>query len=248
MADQLTENRAALIVGGSRGIGLAIAHLLGAEGYGVTVAARHQPDLDEAVAGLEAEGVDAQAVAGDISNDEWIRELLERHHRRFGGLDVLVVSAGSGRPTALASLDAEWLDRMIAVNLRGPAMLLARALPALREAGARHRQAMAVVISSISGHWPVPGFAGYSATKAALVSLARSVNVEAAEHGVRACALCPAYVDTAMTAWTAETIPPKTMLRAQDIAEAVRFLLRLSPNAIVDDLTIRRIGTGPLSP
>jgi NADP-dependent 3-hydroxy acid dehydrogenase YdfG len=72
--------------------------------------------------------------------------------------------------------------------------------------------------------------------------------VEAAEHGVRACALCPAYVDTAMTAWTAETIPPESMLRAQDIAEAVRFLLRLSPNAIVDDLTIRRIGTGPLSP
>jgi NADP-dependent 3-hydroxy acid dehydrogenase YdfG len=51
-----------------------------------------------------------------------------------------------------------------------------------------------------------------------------------------------------MTAWTAETIPPETMLSAQDVAEAVRFLLRLSPHAIVDDLTLRRIGTGPLSP
>jgi NAD(P)-dependent dehydrogenase (short-subunit alcohol dehydrogenase family) len=240
--------RAALVVGGSRGIGLAVARILGSEGYGLTLAARHQPALDQAVDGLRADGVDAHPATGDLGSPASIAGLLECHERRFGRLDVLVVSAGSGRPGPLGDLHGADVARMLAVNVEGPALLVSAALAALRRAGAEHGRALVFVISSMAGRWPVPGFAAYSATKAALVSLARSVNVEAAEHGVRACALCPAYVDTAMAAWRTGAIPADTMLPVGDVAEAVRFVLRLSPNALVDDITIRRVGTGPLSP
>lgn len=240
--------RVALVVGGSRGIGLAVARRLGAEGYRLSVAARRRPALDQAVAGLRAGGFDAEAVTADLGDGAAVARLLECHQRRFGRLDVLVVSAGVGRPAPLGAVDPADLRRMLAVNLEGPALLVNGALPALRRAGGEHRRALVVLVSSMAGRWPVPGFAAYSATKAGLVSLARSVNTEAAEHGVRACALCPAYVDTEMSAWTAGTVAPSTMLGTDDVAEAVGFLLRLSPNAIVDDLTLRRIGAGPLSP
>ncbi len=105
-----------------------------------------------------------------------------------------------------------------------------------------------VVVASLAGTWPMRGFAGYSATKAAAVSLARSIAIEEAGAGVRACAICPAFVDTELSAWARDRVPAEAMLEPADVAEAVRFLLRLSPNASVTELVLRRAGAAPLDP
>jgi NAD(P)-dependent dehydrogenase (short-subunit alcohol dehydrogenase family) len=101
----------------------------------------------------------------------------------------------------------------------------------------------------MSGVWPTVGSAGYSASKAAAVSLARSIASEEAANGVRSCAICPAFVDTDMTSWLEGSIPTDAMLEANDVAEALRFLLRLSPSASVTELVLRRVGApDPFSP
>lgn len=97
--------------------------------------------------------------------------------------------------------------------------------------------------------WPTIGSAGYSASKAAAVSLARSIATEEAANGVRACAICPAFVDTDMTSWLDGSIPSEAMLDPHDVAEAVRFLSRLSPGASITELVLRRAtAPDPLSP
>jgi NAD(P)-dependent dehydrogenase (short-subunit alcohol dehydrogenase family) len=134
------------------------------------------------------------------------------------------------------------VDRMIDLNVRAPVALLDAGADALKAAGREHGQAFVILTSSLSGIWPTPDFAVYSATKAVLVSLARSVNVDLVGDGVRACALCPGFVDTPLSAWVREQVGADAMLQPEDIGEAVRFLLRLSPTAIVSEIVIARAG------
>ena len=80
------------------------------------------------------------------------------------------------------------------------------------------------------------------------MSLAKSINMEEGAAGVRACAICPGYVDTDFTAWTQDTIPPTTMLSPQDVTETVAYLLRLSENAIVHEIVLQRAGARSFEP
>jgi NAD(P)-dependent dehydrogenase (short-subunit alcohol dehydrogenase family) len=89
--------RAAIVTGGSSGIGLAIARVLGEEGYGLTVAARRPEKLEEAAAGLRADGFDVNAVSGNLADETLVQEVVRSHRERFGRLDVLVNNAGVGR-------------------------------------------------------------------------------------------------------------------------------------------------------
>ena len=115
-------------------------------------------------------------------------------------------------------------------------MLITReSLPFLRES-----RGSIVILASIAGTIPVPGLAGYGATKAALISLTNSLNREEAENGVRVTAICPAFVATRMTDWTG--IPPEEMIQLEDVVELVRAVLRLSPRARVPSIVIERVG------
>jgi NAD(P)-dependent dehydrogenase (short-subunit alcohol dehydrogenase family) len=222
--------KSALVTGGSSGIGLAIARGLREDGYALTLAARKPERLEEAARELEA-----HAVAADVTSEEDCVRLVAEHGERHGGLDVLVNSAGVGIAGPIAELSAKRWDLQQNVNLRGAFLVTREALPLLRQA-----QGHVINLASIAGTIPTPGLAGYGASKAALISLTHSLNREEAESGVRATALCPAFVDTRMTEWTG--LGTEEMIQPEDCAELVRTLLRLSPRARVPVIVVERIG------
>lgn len=243
----MTDTRAAIVTGGSRGIGLAIAERLAGLGFGVTLVARTDEGLRSAAARLPGDRV--LTVAADLSDGDIGAGLIERHLDRFDRLDVLVANAGTGTVADLEQQTRRRIDRTIDLNLRAPLLLAQAALPALKKAGEVHGRSWVVLLSSITGKAAPPrGYAVYGATKAALISLARSLNVEANDSGVRAVALCPGYVDTDMTDWVHDEVPKSAMLPVSDIAETVDFLLRLSPNTVIGEIMLTRLGAALTEP
>ena len=234
--------RAALITGASAGIGLAIAEALVADGYGVTIAARNADRLEAAAGELAAGGGDVLAVTANVAKAEDIDRLIDEHRARFGRTDVLVNNAGLGLSRPIEEESTDKLDLQLDVNLRAAYLTLRGCTPMLRDAGAEHGKALVVNVSSIFGRLPQPYVAAYSATKAALIALSHSAHGELSTAGIQVAALCPAWVDTPGTDWV-KGVEKAAMIRASDVAEAVRFLLRTSPQCIVPDLTMVGPGT-----
>ncbi len=233
--------RAALITGGSSGIGLAIARALGEDGYSLTVSARRPDKLEEAVAGLTSDGADAQAVPANMAEEDDIKALVAAHQDRFGRLDVLVNNAGVGIGGQIADQETKQLDMQIAVNLRATFLTLRECIPMLKEAGAEHRKALVANVASIAGKHGQPWLSAYSATKAGIVGLSQGASGELGEAGVQVTALCPAFVATAMTDWV-EGVSKEEMIQPEDIAEAVRYLLRTSPACAIPEIQFVRPG------
>src|SRR6266498_2097537 len=138
------EGRAALVTGGSSGIGLAIARALGQDGYGITLSARRPDKLESATGELAGEGIDVQAVPANMGSEDEVKALAAAHKQRFGRLDVLVNNAGVGIGSAIAEADTKKLDLQLNVNLRGVYLMLREAIPMLKEAGAEHGKALVV--------------------------------------------------------------------------------------------------------
>jgi NAD(P)-dependent dehydrogenase (short-subunit alcohol dehydrogenase family) len=221
----------ALVTGGSSGIGLAIARMLRDEGYQLTLASRTREKVEAAAAELEA-----LAVAADMSKEEDCVRVVAEHKERYGGLDVLVNSAGIGIAGRVDSLQTKHIDLQLGVNLRGLLLVSREAIPLLKET-----RGWIVNLASIAGTGPTPGLTVYGATKAAVIALTRSQNEELDDDGVRAIALCPGFVDTPMAEWSG--IEPTHMIRPEDCAEVVRMCLRLSPQARVPQVVIERVGS-----
>jgi 3-oxoacyl-[acyl-carrier protein] reductase len=192
-------DRAALVTGGSSGIGLAIARMLRDEGYDLTLASRRPEKV--------------QAAAEDLVN-----------------------SAGIGIGGRVEDLPSKHFDLQMGVNLRGLFLVTQAAIPLLRES-----RGWIVNVASIAGTLPTPGLATYGATKAAVIALTRSLGEELDADGVRAVAICPGFVDTAMAEWTG--LSSDEMIRPEDCAEVVRMLLRLGPRARIPQVVIERVGS-----
>src|SRR3712207_4978889 len=234
--------RAALITGGSSGIGLAIARALGQDGYGLTISARRPDKLEEAVDGLVDEGLDAHAVPANMAEEDAIKQVVSAHRERYGRLDVLINNAGVGIGSPIADAETKKLDMQLDVNLRGVYLTLRECIPMLKEAGAEHGKALVVNTASIAGVSGQAWLAAYSATKAGVIGLSQAAHGELAGDGIQVTAFAPGFVDTPMTDWTKGQIDPKDMIRCEDLAEAVRFLLRTSPACIVPELRFVRPG------
>ena len=222
--------RAALITGGSSGIGLAIARVLAEEGFDLTLVSRRKEKVEAAAAELGA-----HAVAADLSSPDGCAPVVPAHMDKWGRLDVLVNSAGIGIGGRVEEIEIKHAGLQIAVNLGGTFIVTQAAIPHLRET-----RGLIVNLASIAGTIPTPGLAIYGATKAAGIALTRSLNAELEGDGIRATAISPGFVDTPMAAWSG--LSTEEMIQPEDCAEIVRLLLRLSPRARIPNVVVQRLG------
>jgi NAD(P)-dependent dehydrogenase (short-subunit alcohol dehydrogenase family) len=239
-------DRAALITGGSSGIGLAIARVLGEEGYGLTLSARRAEKLEAAAEGLRGEGYDVLAVAANITEEEAIKDVVAQHRERWGRLDVLINNAGLGIGGSVADTETKKLDLQLDVNLRGVYLVARESIPMLKQAGAEHGKALIVNTASIAGKRGQGFLPAYSATKFGVVGLSEALHKELGQEGIQVTALCPAFVATPMTDWVEGQVPKDEMIQPEDIGESVRFLLKVSPACIVPEIQFLRRGDAQL--
>ena len=238
--------RAAIVTGASSGIGLALARMLAEEGHAVTLAARRPEKLRAACDELLADGLEVQQVAANVGDEDDIRRVVEAHGDAYGRLDVLVNNAGLGIGTAIGELDTKRLDLQLTTNLRSIPLFYREALAMLTAAGAEHRNALVVNTASIAGKRGEAWLSVYSATKFGVVGFTQAMNRELCALGIKSTALCPAYVDTAMTEFVRDKVDRADMIQTSDMVAAVRMLLALSPGCVVPEIVFQPPGGGQL--
>lgn len=183
------ENKVAIITGGGSGIGAAAARLFAREGAKIVVTGRRP----EPIAAVAAE-VGGVAVAGDTSDPAHVAEAVAVAVSTFGGIDVVVASAGGGSEGSVGDIDDEGWRRTFDTNLNGPMMLTRAALPVMLGRGG----GSIVLVASVNGMAAAPASAAYDVSKAGLIALARAIAVDYGARGIRANALCPGWVITPM--------------------------------------------------
>jgi 3-oxoacyl-[acyl-carrier protein] reductase len=222
------DGRVAIVTGGTRGIGAAVAGLLAEHGAAVVVSGRDAARMQEAVRTLEERGASVHGVVSDASRREDADRLVETAKERFGRLDLLVNNAGITRDGLLIRMkDDDW-DRVMDVNLRG-AFLMTRAAAKLM---VRQRGGRIINVTSTAGAMGNPGQANYSAAKAGLIGLTKATARELAHWGILVNAVAPGLIETDMTAAIpAEArdallaqVPLKRIGTAREVAEMVGFL------------------------
>ena len=238
----MAAEKAAIVTGASSGIGLAIAKVLGEEGYALTVASRRPEKLEGAVAELRERATRSSRCAANVADEGRSSRSSSAHSERFGRLDVLVNNAGVGIGAPVGEIQTKHIDMQLAINLRSIFLFYRECVPMLREAAAEHRNALVVNTSSISGKHGEAWLSVYSATKHGVVGWTEAMNKELGADGIKSTALCPAFVDTPMTDFVKEHVPAEEMIRPEDIAESVRFLLRVSPACVIPEIMFVRPG------
>jgi NAD(P)-dependent dehydrogenase (short-subunit alcohol dehydrogenase family) len=233
-------DRAALVTGASSGIGLAIADMLGAEGYALTIAARRPDKLQAAAEQLREKGYDVEHVAGNLGDEDVIKSVVAAHRERHGRLDVLVNNAGVGIGAPVAEIETKKLDIQINTNFRSIPLFYRECIDMLRAAGAEHRNALVVNTASIAGKHGQAWLSVYSATKFAVVGWTQSMHRELAAEGIKSTALCPAFVDTPMTDFVKGQVDSADMITPQDIALTVQLLLKVSPACVIPEVQFLR--------
>ena len=234
--------RAAIVTGASRGIGYALAKVLADAGYAVTLSARKPESLEQAAEQLRGEGARVEVVAANLADEDSVRAVVDRHRDTFGRLDVLVNNAGVGVGAAAGEHRTKYVDMQLDVNLRAIVLFYRECADLLRAAGAEHKNALVVNMASMAGKSPQPWLSVYSATKAAVVAYTSAMNKELNGAGVKSVAFCPGFVDTDMSEFVKESIPAEEMIRTSDIAEALQFVLRLSPSCVIPEIAFQRAG------
>ena len=220
-----TSGRVALVSVATRGIGRAIALRLRAVGYEVCAGVR-DPKRGAVPTGVFAARYDAALTDGASA---WIAAAVQE----FGRIDVLVNAAGINPMARLLDTDESALDEQWAINAKGPMRAIRAAWPYLVAAG----EGRVVNVASLSGKRVRNENVGYAMSKFALMALTHAVRREGWEHGIRATALCPGFVDTDMTAHVSK-VPRAQMTRPEDIAALVETLVRLPNSASVAELLV----------
>lgn len=222
------DKRTAFVTGASRGIGRACAKSLAEAGARVVLAARSLDKLEEVAAEMRATGREAFAVEIDLSSEESVKQAFARTAREFGAPEILINNAGITRDgLALRMKRADW-DEVIATNLTGAFLCIQQVLQPMMKA----RWGRIVNISSVVGETGNAGQANYSASKAGLLGLTKTLAQEMGSRGITVNAVAPGFVETDMTGVLSADlkekmlggIPLRRIGTPEDVAAAVRFL------------------------
>lgn len=223
------DDRVAVVTGAATGVGLGIAEVLAAEGARVAIADLDSDGAERAAAQLTDAGAEALALRVDVADPLSVDEMAAAVLERWGRVDILSANAGVFPAAALGEIDAELLDRVLAINVKGTVYSMQACLPAMRDQG----YGRMVLTSSITG--PLVGAAGYGtygATKSALLGFMRSAALEVGDHGITINAVQPGNVRTPGFAelppeWQQQmidVIPLGRLAEPEDVGWAVRFL------------------------
>ena len=221
------DGRVVMISGANRGIGAAVARRLGETGFRLSLGVRD--------AALAPVGDPARCLVAryDARERDAAKAWVDATVDRFGRVDALVNNAGISRMVPIEEEDENALDEMWLVNVKAPLRLVRAALPHLKKSGAGR----VVNVASLSGKRVRNANNGYAMTKFAVVALTHSVRRLGWEHGIRATALCPGFVDTDMTAGVSG-VERSEMIRPEDLAELVACVLALPNNATIAELLV----------
>lgn len=214
--------RRAVVTGGGRGIGAAVAHALAREGAAVTICSRTRGEVDDVADEIRRKGHRAEAFECDVSRADEVERLANSAVDWMGGVDILVNNAGFAPSAPLRSIRLEEWERVFAVNVTGTFLCTQAFMPGLIDAGWGRVINIASIASKI-GH---PYIAAYVASKHAVLGFTRAVAAEVAKRGVTVNAICPGYVDTPMTAASVDRIVAKTEITEE---EALEFMRSASP-------------------
>jgi len=223
----------AIITGGSRGIGLAIARKLGAMGARIALCARTAEAADRAAAALRSAGIDALGVAADVSAAGPVRQFVARVQETFGDVSILVNNAGVGvfRP-AQELEEAEW-DRVLDTNLKGAYLVSREVAPQM----IRQKRGHIIHIASLAGKNTFAGGGAYCASKWGLRGLAGCMAEDLRGHGIRVSVVCPGTVHTEFSPHPGKD--PSRMLQPEDVAHVVEMLVTQAPNSFVSEVDLR---------
>ena len=235
------DGNVAIVTGGSRGIGRAIALALAGEGATVVLAARSAEKLAVAAELVRKAGGRAQPVVTELADEESIRDLVRVTQETFGRLDILINNAGITHSAPLEETRTEDLDHCWTINARAPFILCREALPLLRQAEA----GCIVNISSVVGVKGYPLQSAYTASKHALRGMTISLAEELRGTKIRVHVICPGGVNTDMVQNVRPDIKQKDLIGPDEIAELVLYLVTRRGNAVMDELHIRRAAAAP---
>ena len=216
------EGKTAVITGGGRGIGAAVARALAGAGAAVLVASRTKPEVEQVAAELRSVRRAAWALSCDVSNPESVRDMARSATEHLGHVDILVNNAGIALSAPLHRLGLDDWNRLFAVNATGTFLCTQAFLPGMLE----RKWGRVVNLASVAGRAGAKYIAGYAASKHAVVGFTRCVAAEVADQGVTVNAVCPGYVDSAMTQESLERIVQQTGMSRD---QALQALLETSP-------------------
>ncbi len=227
------EGKFALITGGNRGIGFAIARRLGKMGARVSICGRDQAKLDQSASSLRAEGIEVLAIRADITHADEISSLVHKTQQDLGPIDILVNNAGSGLFGPFHEFaEADW-DRILDTNLKSVFLLSRAVVPDM----IRRQTGHIVNISSLAGKNTFAGGAIYCASKSGLMGLSGSMAEDLRSHGIRVSAICPGSVATEFSGRGIKN--PLKALQPEDIAHAVAALVTQSDGSFISEVHIR---------
>ncbi|HCD4787286.1 TPA: SDR family oxidoreductase [Staphylococcus aureus] len=226
-------DKVAVVTGAGSGIGEAIATLLHEEGVKVILAGRNKDKLQNVANQLAQDSV--KVVPTDVTKKEEVDELIKIAQQTFGGLDIVINSAGQMLSSKITDYQVDEWDSMIDVNIKGTLYTAQAALPTMLEQSSGHL----INIASISGFEVTKSSTIYSATKVAVHTITQGLEKELAKTGVKVTSISPGMVDTAITATYNPTDRKK--LEPQDIAEAVLYALTQPKHVNVNEITVRPV-------
>ncbi|HCY9819337.1 TPA: SDR family oxidoreductase [Staphylococcus aureus] len=226
-------DKIAVVTGAGSGIGEAIATLLHEEGAKVVLAGRNKDKLQNVANQLAQDSV--KVVPTDVTKKEEVDELIKMAQQTFGGLDIVINSAGQMLSSKITDYQVDEWDSMIDVNIKGTLYTAKAALPTMLEQSSGHL----INIASISGFEVTKSSTIYSATKAAVHTITQGLEKELAKTGVKVTSISPGMVDTAITATYNPTDRKK--LEPKDIAEAVLYALTQPKHVNVNEITVRPV-------
>jgi len=233
--------RIALVTGASRGLGKAISLALANEDATVIVTATDKTRLKPVADKIKKSGGNAEIIPADLTKENDIISLIEQTKNTFGKLDILINNAGVTQSSKIEDTPTEKWDLCMAVNARAPFILCRQALPLLYKSD----QAAVINIASVVGIKGYPLQSAYTASKHALRGMTMSLAEELKKTRIRVHLLCPGGIDTDLVTQVRPDIKKDELMKPEEIAELVIYLLTHRGNAVLDELRIRRAASNP---